>query len=141
MAGERSRQPLWWPAAEPSPDPRPDRPARSEPEAASPPASTHVRLARPAAGGPAAPGTAAGAGPGKRAPGKKKLAEVARGSTLNLVGVAVAAATTLALTVLVTRLFSGPVAGTFFSATSLFLIIESVASLGDTAKTAADSSR
>ena len=45
-------------------------------------------------------------------------------------GVAVAAATTLALTVLVTRLFSGPVAGTFFSATSLFLIIESVASLG-----------
>jgi O-antigen/teichoic acid export membrane protein len=89
-----------------------------------------VRLARPAAREPAAAGTAAGAGPGKRPPGKKKLAEVARGSTLNLVGVAVAAATTLALTVLVTRLFSGPVAGTFFSATSLFLIIESVASLG-----------
>ncbi len=84
-----------------------------------------MRLVRPAARG-----TAAGAGRGKRAPGNKKLAEVARGSTLNLVGVAVAAATTLALTVLVTRLFSGPVAGTFFSATSLFLIIESVASLG-----------
>jgi O-antigen/teichoic acid export membrane protein len=100
-----------------------------------PPESTNVRLARPAARGPEAPepaarGSAARAGRGTRAPGGKKLAEVARGSTLNLVGVAVSAATTLALTVLVTRLFSGPVAGTFFSATSLFLIIESVASLG-----------
>jgi O-antigen/teichoic acid export membrane protein len=42
----------------------------------------------------------------------------------------VSAATTLAVTVLVTRLFSKPVAGAFFTATSLFLIIESVTSLG-----------
>jgi O-antigen/teichoic acid export membrane protein len=68
--------------------------------------------------------------PGKGGTGNKKLAEIARGSSLNLVGAAVAAATTLGVTVLVTRLFSKPVAGAFFSATSLFLIVESVASLG-----------
>lgn len=60
----------------------------------------------------------------------RKLAEVARGGSLNLVGAAISAITTLAITVLVTRLFSAPVAGAFFSATSLFLIIETVASLG-----------
>ena len=76
------------------------------------------------------PGRRPGLAAGQRGAGSKKLAEVARGSTLNLVGAAVSAATTLALTVLVTRLFSRPVAGAFFSATSLFLIIESVASLG-----------
>lgn len=60
----------------------------------------------------------------------QKLAEVARGSTLNLVGAGVAAITTIIITLLVTRTFSRPVAGAFFSATSLFLIVESVASLG-----------
>jgi O-antigen/teichoic acid export membrane protein len=60
----------------------------------------------------------------------QKLAEVARGSTLNLVGAGVAAITTIIITILVTRTFSRPVAGAFFSATSLFLIVESVASLG-----------
>ena len=79
-------------------------------------------------------------GPGKREPaipgprargaGGKKLAEVARGSTLNLVGAAVSAAATLGVTVLITNVFSPSAAGAFFSATSLFLIVEAVASLG-----------
>jgi O-antigen/teichoic acid export membrane protein len=58
------------------------------------------------------------------------LAEVARGSTLNLVGAIVSAGTTVAVTVLVTRQFAPAVAGAFFSATSLFLILESVTGLG-----------
>ena len=58
------------------------------------------------------------------------IAEIARGSTLNLAGAAVAAAATLGVTVLVARAFSRPVAGAFFTATSLFLIVEMVASLG-----------
>lgn len=41
-----------------------------------------------------------------------------------------AAVTTLAITVLVTRSFSQPVAGAFYSAISLFLIVEAVAGLG-----------
>jgi len=44
------------------------------------------------------------------------LAAVARGGALNLAGAAVSAAATLALTVLVTRQFSRPVAGAFFAA-------------------------
>jgi O-antigen/teichoic acid export membrane protein len=55
---------------------------------------------------------------------------VARGGAANLAGAGVAAVTTLAVTVLVTRHFSKPVAGAFFTAISLFLIVESVASLG-----------
>jgi O-antigen/teichoic acid export membrane protein len=78
-----------------------------------------VRLPGPSRGDPA-----------RRNTGNKKLAEIARGSTLNLVGAAAAAATTLGVTILVTRIFSKPVAGAFFSATSLFLIVETVASLG-----------
>jgi O-antigen/teichoic acid export membrane protein len=58
------------------------------------------------------------------------LGDVARGSTLNLAGAAVSAAATLGVTVLVTRVFSRPVAGAFFAATSLFLIIETIANLG-----------
>jgi len=58
------------------------------------------------------------------------LREIARGSTLNLVGAAVFAGTTLAITVLVTRQFSRGVAGAFFTATSLFLIVEALAGLG-----------
>jgi O-antigen/teichoic acid export membrane protein len=58
------------------------------------------------------------------------LADVARGGTLNLVGAAVSSAATLSVTILVTRHFSRPVAGTFFTATSLFLIIETIATLG-----------
>src|SRR5215471_21081717 len=59
-----------------------------------------------------------------------QLAEVARGGTLNLIGAGVSAATTVGVTVLVTREFSKPVAGAFFTAISAFLIVEAVASLG-----------
>jgi O-antigen/teichoic acid export membrane protein len=55
---------------------------------------------------------------------------VARGGAANLVGAVLAAVTTLGVTVLVTRHFSKPVAGAFFTAISLFLIVEAVASLG-----------
>jgi len=59
-----------------------------------------------------------------------QLAEVARGGTLNLIGAGVSAATTVGVTVLVTREFSKPIAGAFFTAISAFLIVEAVASLG-----------
>jgi O-antigen/teichoic acid export membrane protein len=55
---------------------------------------------------------------------------VARGGTLNLVGAGVAAAMTVGLTVLVTRHFSKYTAGSFFAATSAFLIVEMIATLG-----------
>ena len=83
----------------------------------------------------AAPGQAAtgNAPPGRAAATGRKgagLAEVARGGTLNLAGAAISAVATLGVTLIVTRQFSRPVAGAFFAATSLFLIIEAVASLG-----------
>jgi O-antigen/teichoic acid export membrane protein len=84
----------------------------------------------PAKDGGAAPAKSGATGPAKSGGGNKKLAEIARGSSLNLMGAAVAAVAILGVTVLVTRVFSTPVAGAFFSATSLFLIVESVASLG-----------
>ncbi len=59
-----------------------------------------------------------------------RLAEVARGGLLNLVGAAVAGFGTVALTLVITRSFSEAAAGAFFTAMSLFLIIEAVASLG-----------
>jgi O-antigen/teichoic acid export membrane protein len=59
-----------------------------------------------------------------------RLAEVARGSLLNLVGAAVAGLGTVALTVIIARMFSKAAAGAFFTAMSLFLIVEAVASLG-----------
>ena len=69
--------------------------------------------------------------PQKRTPGDSSgIAEIARGSTLNLFGAAISAAATLGVTVLVARAFTRPVAGAFFTATSLFLIVEMVASLG-----------
>jgi O-antigen/teichoic acid export membrane protein len=58
------------------------------------------------------------------------LAEVARGSLLNLVGAAVAGLGTVALTVIIARTFSKAAAGAFFTSMSLFLIVEAVASLG-----------
>jgi O-antigen/teichoic acid export membrane protein len=58
------------------------------------------------------------------------LSKIARGSTLNLVGAAISATATLGVTVLVTREFSRPAAGAFFTATSLFMIIEILAGLG-----------
>ena len=62
--------------------------------------------------------------------GSVRLAGVARGGTLNLAGALVAAVATLALTVVITREYSKPVAGAFFTATSLFLIVEAAAGLG-----------
>jgi O-antigen/teichoic acid export membrane protein len=64
------------------------------------------------------------------APKRDRLAEVARGGTLNLIGAAAAAVATVGITVLITRRFSRPMAGTFFTATSVFLIAEAIGSLG-----------
>src|SRR4029077_4821330 len=58
--------------------------------------------------------------------GRVRLAEVARGGTLNLGGAAVAAVTNVGVTVLVTRDFSKYVAGSFFTATSAFLIVSMI---------------
>ncbi|MDX6333950.1 MAG: hypothetical protein QOG05_1290 [Streptosporangiaceae bacterium] len=82
--------------------------------AALPDARTH-----PGAGGAAT-----------RASGSTRLNDVARGGALNLAGAVIAAVTTLAVTVVITRHFSKPVAGAFFTAISLFLIAEAAASLG-----------
>jgi O-antigen/teichoic acid export membrane protein len=68
--------------------------------------------------------------PAERSRADGRLADVAKGGLLNLVGAAVAGLSTLAVTLLVTRSFSQAAAGAFFTATSLFLIIEAVASLG-----------
>jgi O-antigen/teichoic acid export membrane protein len=75
----------------------------------------------------ALPATLSAAGAG--AP-DRPLAEVARGGLLNLAGAGVAGLSTVALTVLITRTFSQAEAGAFFTAMSLFLIIEAVAGLG-----------
>jgi O-antigen/teichoic acid export membrane protein len=58
------------------------------------------------------------------------LARVARGGALNLAGALVSATASLGLTIVVTHSFSRPVAGAFFVAMSLFLIVEAVANLG-----------
>jgi O-antigen/teichoic acid export membrane protein len=60
----------------------------------------------------------------------RRLTEVARGGVLNLAGAGVAGLSTVALTVIITRSFSRAAAGAFFTAMSLFLIVEAVASLG-----------
>jgi O-antigen/teichoic acid export membrane protein len=89
------------------------------------------RAERAGAAGTRNGGAPAVAGQAKSGPASQaRLAEVARGSTLNLVGAAVSAITTIGVTVFVTRQFSKPVAGAFFTATSAFLIVEAVASLG-----------
>jgi O-antigen/teichoic acid export membrane protein len=59
-----------------------------------------------------------------------ELARVARGGVLNLGGALFSAIASLGLTVVVTQNFSKPVAGAFFTAMSLFLIVEGVANLG-----------
>jgi len=71
---------------------------------------------------------AADVAPRQRTDGR--LAEVARGGLFNLTGAAVAGLSTLAVTLVVTRSFSQAAAGAFFTATSLFLIIEAAATLG-----------
>src|SRR5258708_14236991 len=58
------------------------------------------------------------------------LARVARGGATNLGGALLSAIASLGLTVVVTQNFSRSVAGAFFVAMSLFLIVEAVANLG-----------
>ena len=70
------------------------------------------------------------AAPPAAPPADRRLAGVARGGVLNLAGAGVAGLGTVALTVIVTRSFSQAAAGAFFTAMSLFLIVEAVASLG-----------
>jgi O-antigen/teichoic acid export membrane protein len=91
----------------------------------SPPAG-QPSPARPVAG----PGGAVKADAPAAGAARGRLTEVARGSTLNLAGAAFSGAATVALTVLMTRNFSKPAAGAFFTAISLFLIAETAASLG-----------
>ncbi|MGH3405498.1 MAG: lipopolysaccharide biosynthesis protein, partial [Streptosporangiaceae bacterium] len=69
-------------------------------------------------------------GDGQEPADRAGLGAVARGGTLNLAGAALSAAATLGVTIAVTRVFSRSVAGAFFAATSLFLIIETVSNLG-----------
>jgi O-antigen/teichoic acid export membrane protein len=76
-------------------------------------------------------GTGQGGGEGGgNNPKRDRLAEVGRGSTLNLAGAAISAVAGVLTTVLVARHFSRPVAGAFFTATSAFVIVRSVASIG-----------
>jgi O-antigen/teichoic acid export membrane protein len=58
------------------------------------------------------------------------LHRIARGGVLNLAGALVSAVASLGLTIVVTQNFGKPEAGAFFVAMSLFLIVETVASLG-----------
>ncbi|MGN6302729.1 MAG: MATE family efflux transporter [Angustibacter sp.] len=58
------------------------------------------------------------------------LARVARGGTANLAGAVVMAASTLALTMVVTHGLSKTAAGIFFSTTSVFLLLSTLAQLG-----------
>lgn len=59
-----------------------------------------------------------------------RVAEVRRGSTLNLFGSAISAAGTLALTVVITREFPKAIAGAFFTAIAVFYIVASIATMG-----------
>ena len=79
--------------------------------------------------GPPQRGSGQGGGGGHN-PKRDRLAEVGRGSTLNLAGAAISAVAGVITTVLVTRHFSRPVAGAFFTATSAFVIVRSMASVG-----------
>jgi O-antigen/teichoic acid export membrane protein len=104
------------------------QPGRLPPD--RPPAG--IGRVRAAGVAPARPQAADRAGAGRRdgRSGRVRLAEVARGGMLNLAGSAVAAVSTVAVTVLVTRQFSKYVAGSFFTAISAFLIVQMLASLG-----------
>jgi O-antigen/teichoic acid export membrane protein len=55
---------------------------------------------------------------------------VGRGSALNLAGAAVSAVAGIAITVIITRQFSKPAAGAFFTAISAFIIVRGLASAG-----------
>jgi O-antigen/teichoic acid export membrane protein len=94
-----------------------------------------VRVPRPgsgdAAGAPApAPAAVPVTGPAGGKTPDRRLADVAKGGLLNLVGAVLAGVSTVGVTLIVTRSFSLVVAGTFFTATSLFLVVEAIAGLG-----------
>lgn len=61
---------------------------------------------------------------------QKHLSGIARGGGLGLIGAAISAGTSFALVIVVTNVMSKSDAGQFFSATSLFMITMSVATLG-----------
>src|ERR1700722_4173835 len=102
----------------------------------SPPASRPGPANESALAAAASTGSAGGAGPGAGAgpaagpASGTGLARIARGGALNLAGALVSAVASLGLTVVVTHNFSRPVAGAFFIAMSLFLIVEAIANLG-----------
>ena len=79
---------------------------------------------------PASPVTRTGPAGAPRGGARDKIADVGRGSTLNLFSAAVAAVTTTLVTVLITRAFSKTEAGAFFTATSAFIILNAVAGMG-----------
>ncbi|GAA4224937.1 hypothetical protein GCM10022254_05650 [Actinomadura meridiana] len=70
------------------------------------------------------------AGPDPAPSGGPNLNRLARGGALNLVGAAVAGVQGLALVFLIAHLYSQRVAGTFFAATSIFIILQAVSGLG-----------
>ena len=86
-----------------------------------------------ALGTSAVPAPSVAAAPPARPPASRadgRLRELARGSLLNLIGAAVAGLSLIVMTVVITRSFSKATAGAFFTAMSLFLIVEAVVSLG-----------
>ncbi len=107
----------------------PDVPGRGH-RAGLPAGSGRAHAAGTAADRAAEPSQTDGSRPRGDGTRSVRLAEVARGGTLNLVGAAVAAFMTVGLTVVVTRHFSKYAAGSFFAATSAFLIVEMIATLG-----------
>ena len=68
--------------------------------------------------------------PSGRAGTPDRVAEVRRGSTLNLFGSAISGVATLAVTVVITREFPKAIAGAFFTAIAVFYIVASIATLG-----------
>jgi len=85
----------------------------------------------PAGRPPAGRGLAGGAAGGRdNAQNTKGVASVRRGSQLNLVASGVSAVATTAVTILITRHYPPAIAGAFFTATSIFLIVGGVAGLG-----------
>lgn len=103
-------------------------PLRHNSETGQPPSAPSRQPSGP--DGPARPDEVRAGHSDPRGSRQQGLAEVARGGSLNMVGAAVAALTTLGATLVVTHQFSKREAGAFFTATSAFLVIEAVASLG-----------
>ncbi|HEV2370547.1 MAG TPA: polysaccharide biosynthesis C-terminal domain-containing protein [Streptosporangiaceae bacterium] len=67
---------------------------------------------------------------GASASGQNQLGQVARSSSLNLIGALMSALSTTGITVLVTRAFPKETAGAFFAASSAYFIVKTLATLG-----------